>query len=107
MERECGGLPQIIIKEEMDVVVSVIDESERRHTARLKTQITHHALWRGKRKLAARGKSLRNQRLLEAMLQVMDVKVMVTMKAYEIMTVSLMVTEKEILTVNAAVIMPP
>ena len=107
MERECGGVVQILVEEEMDMVVGVVDESEGRDTARFEPQITHHALWRGERELATGGKSLRHQRLLQATLEVVYVEVVVAMERYKIMAVALMIAEEEVFAVYAAVVAPP
>ena len=91
----------------MYVVICIIDKSERRHTARLKSEITHHALWRSEREFATGWQSLRRERSLKACLQVVDVKVMVAMEAYEVMAVTLMIAHEDILAMHASIIFPP
>ena len=95
------------VEEEMDVVVGVVDETEGRHTARLQPQIALHALGRGKRQLAARRQALRHKRLLEPVLQVVDVQVVVAMETHQIVLVALVVAEEEVLAMHASVIVPP
>ena len=107
MKTECLRLFEMVVEEEIDVVVSVIDKSERRHTARLKSEITHHALWRSEREFATGWQSLRRERSLKACLQVVDVKVMVAMEAYEVMAVTLMIAHEDILAMHASIIFPP
>ena len=95
------------IKEEVYVMFLIIDKSEGRNAARLKAQVLHHALGRGKGKLAARGFALGLKRLFQASFKVVNVKVVVAMEANKIVLVALMVAHEDILAVNRAVIFPP
>ena len=74
----------------------VVHKSERRHRSRLKTKTAVHPLRRGKGKLT----------LSESMLKRMNVKIFMTFKDNQIMSVSLMITEKEILAMGRIYILP-
>ena len=52
------------IKEEMNVVFSIVDKTEWRHATRLKTEIFHHTLRGSKAEFATRRQSLSLKRCL-------------------------------------------
>jgi len=52
------------IKEEMYMMLSIVDKPERRYTSRFKTEIFHHTLWGCKAKFATRRQSLSLKRSL-------------------------------------------
>ena len=91
----------------MDFVVEVIDKSERGNAAWFKTKVFHHALWGSERELAWRWETLGKYRFLEAVFKIVDCKIVVAIKAYEVVTISFMIAEKEILAVHAAIVKPP
>ena len=74
----------------------VVHKSERRHRSRLKTEAAVHPLRRSERKFS----------LSESMLKRMNVKIFMTFKDNQIMSVSLMITEKEILAMGRIYILP-
>ena len=107
VERKGFGMPEVVVKEKMHMMVGIVDKSERRHTAGFESQILHHALRRSKGKLAARRESARHKRGLEASLKVVDGKVVVAVEAYEIVLVAFVVAEKQVLAVHRTVVLPP
>ena len=107
MKGQCGGIAQVIVKKEMHMMLYVIDESKWRHTTWLQAKILHHSLGRCKGQLATRWQTLRNERSLQAMFKVMDVKVVVAMEAYQIMAVTLVIAKEKVFAVDTAIITPP
>ena len=107
MERQSFGMPEVIIKEKMHMMVGIVDKSERRHTARFEPQILHHALRRSKREFAARRQSARHKRGLKPRLKVVDSEVMVAVETHEIVFVAFVIAEKQILAVYRTVVLPP
>ena len=107
VERESASVLQVRVEEEMHGILRVVDESERRHASRLQSEILHHSLSRSEREFAARRQATRHESLFQLVLKVMYVEVVVTVEAYKIMLVALVVAEKQILAVHAAIIFPP
>lgn len=89
------------------MMVGIVDETEGRHAAWLKTEVFQHSLSRGEAELAGGVEASGHKTLLEATLKVVDVHVMITVEAYEVVLVAFVVAEEEILAVDAAVILPP
>ena len=85
----------------------VIDKSEGRYTAGLKSQVFHHAFRGGERQLAARGLALCLQCLLQSCFQVVDVQVVVAVETDEVVLVALMVAHEDVLAMNRTVVFPP
>ena len=64
-ERNC--ILDILVDEEVHMILSIINESEWRHTARFQSQKPHHPFRTGKREFATRWKSLCHEGILEFM----------------------------------------
>ena len=71
------------------MVLRVVDESERGHGARGHAQIFHQSRFRGEAQLA----------LMQLFLDVMDVHVLVTVEADQIVLVAFVVSEEEVFAV--------
>ena len=78
------------------MVLSVVDEAERRDTARLQAKIFLHACLRSKGQLA----------LMKSLLQVVDVHLVHTLEDDKIMPIALMVPEKQVLAVCRVKLFP-
>ena len=98
---------QAFVEEEVHMMLCVVDESEGRNAARLKSQVLHHPLWRSKGELAARGLPLCLECLFQSGLEVVNVEVVVTMEADEIVLVALVVAHKNVLAVDGTIVLPP
>ena len=96
MERERRHIAQIGIEEQMDVMLRIVHQSERRHRAGAQAQITLHTLLRSERELA----------LMQAMLQIVDGQRLLAVEDHQIVAVALMVAEKEVFTVLRAILAP-
>lgn len=107
VEREQVCLSETAIQEKDDVLLRVVDEPERRDAARLQPQIAHHALGRGEAEFARRGLPCCLQLLFEAVLQVVDVQIVVAIEADEIMLIAFVVAQEDIFAMHTAVILPP
>ena len=104
---EGGGVPDVLIEKEIDFVVLIIYQAEGRHAAWLQAQILHHPFGRGKGEFATRGQSTALQRSLEFVFEVVNGEVVVAVEANQIMLVALMVSEKQVFAVHAAIVLPP
>ena len=80
----------------MRVILLVIDKSEGRHRARLQAEITLHALWRCETQLA----------LMQSVFEVVYCHIPIAIEAYQVVTVALMVAEKEVFAMHRAVLAP-
>lgn len=80
---------QIGIKEQVYMVFGIVDKPEWRYRARLQAKILFHALRRGKRELS----------LIQTFLKVVNVEVALAIENNQIVTVTLVVAEKEVLAV--------
>ena len=78
------------------MVLSVVDEAERRDAARLQAKIFLHASLRSKGQLA----------LVKPLLQVVDVHLVHTLEDDKIMPIALMVPEKQVLAVCRVKLFP-
>ena len=107
MERELLGLLEAVVEEEDHMLLGIVDEAEWRNAAGFEAKVTHHAFGRSERELTWRIEALRHQFGLEAMLEVMDVEVVVAMEAHEVMLVALVVAEEDVLAMHRAIIFPP
>ena len=107
MEREQVCLEKTTIQEKDDVMLGIVDESEWRDAARFEPQIAHHALRRGETEFARSGFPCCLQLLFEAMLQVVDVQIVVAIEADEVMLITLVVAQEDVFTMHTTVILPP
>ena len=107
MEGERGGVAETAVEEEDDVVVGIVDETEGADATGFETEVTHHPLGRSKREFARCALTLRDQDILEPMLDVVDGEVVVAREADEIVLVALVVSHKNVLTMHTAVVVPP
>ena len=107
VETERFGVLQVLVQKENDVVVGVVDESERTDTARFQAQIAHHTLGRGKRQLARGRLSCRLQGGFETLLKVVDSQVVVAVEADEVVLIALVVAHEDVLAMHAAIVVPP
>ena len=107
VEREQVCLAETAIQEKDDMVLRVVDEPERRDAARFQPQIAHHALRRGETEFARSGFPCCLQLLFEAMLQVVDVQIVVAIEADEVMLITLVVAQKDVFAMHTTVILPP
>lgn len=98
---------QAFVEEEVHMMLCVVDETEGRDAAWFKSQVLHHPLWRSKGELAARRLSLCLECLFQSGFEVVDVEVVVTMEADEIVLVALVVAHKNVLAVDRAIVLPP
>lgn len=85
----------------------IVNQAERRDTSWFKTKVLHHSLWRSETELAWRVEASCHKALLEATLHVVDVHIMVAMEADEVVLVTFVIAEEEILAVDAAIVFPP
>ena len=88
-------------------MLGIVDESERRDAARFEPQIAHHALRRGETEFARCGFPCCLQLLFEAMLQVVDVQIVVAIEADEVMLITLVVAQEDVFAMHTTVILPP
>ena len=96
VETQTLGSLQILVEEEMRVILLVIDKSEGRYRAGFQAEITLHSLWRGKTQLA----------LMQTVFEVVYCHIAVTIEAYQVVAIALMVTEKEVFAMHRAVLAP-
>ena len=87
VETEQAVLLQVFVEEKVYVVLGVVYQTKRRYRARLQAKILLHALWRCKREFS----------LMQALLQVVNVEVALAVKHNKIVSVTLVVTEEEVL----------
>ena len=107
MERELLGLLEAVVEEEDHMLVGIVDETERGDAPGFETEVTHHAFGRSERELAGGIETLRHQFGFETMLEIMDVEIVVTMEAHEVMLIALVVTEENVLAMHRAIVFPP
>ena len=107
VERERGSLLQTAIEKEDNMMVGIVDESERTDTSGFKTEVSHHPFRRGEREFAGRFETLRDQHLLEPMLDVVNRQIIIARKTDEVMLIALMIAHEDILTMHGTVVMPP
>ena len=88
-------------------MLGIVDESEWRDAARFEPQIAHHALRRGETEFARSGFPCCLQLLFEAMLQVVDVQIVVAIEADEVMLIPFVVAQKDVFAMHTTVILPP
>ena len=74
----------------------IVDKSEWRHRAGLQAEITLHSLWRCETQLA----------LMQAVFEVVNSHIPIAIEADQVVSVALMVAEKEVLAVYRAVLAP-
>ena len=107
VERERGSLLQTAIEKEDDMMVGIVDESERTDASGFKSQVSHHPFGRSEREFAGRLEALRNKHVLEPMLDVVNRQVIIAREAYQVMLIALMIAHEDILTMHTPVVMPP
>lgn len=107
MERQGVGLAQPFVEQEVHFAAGVVDEAKGRHTAGKQAQKALHALGRGKRKFAARGQALPEERGPERGFKMVDVEGEMGGKANQIVAIALVVAEKQVFAMHAPVVAPP
>ena len=88
-------------------MLGIVDESKWRDAARFEPQIAHHALRRGETEFARSSFPCCLQLLFEAMLQVVNVQIVVAIEADEVMLITLVVAQEDVFAVHTTVILPP
>lgn len=107
MERERVGFGKAVIKEKDNMMLDIVDEAKRRNATGLETKITHHSFGRSKREFAGRIEALRHEFLLEAMLKVVNIKVVIAMEADQVMLIAFVIAEENILAMDRTIVFPP
>ena len=107
MERERVRFLQAAIQKENDMMVGIVDQPERTDTSGFKSQVSHHPLERSKREFAGRFESLRDEDILEPMLDIMNRQIVVTGETDEVMLIALMIAHEDIFAMNGTIVMPP
>lgn len=107
MEGERGGVAKAAVEEKDDVVVGIVDETEGADATGFEPEVTHHSFGRGKGEFARCTLTLRDQDILEPMLDVVDGEVVVAGEADEIVLVALVIAHENVLAMHAAVVVPP
>ena len=107
VERERGSLLQTAVQKEDDMMVGIVDESERTDASGFKSQVSHHPFGRSEREFAGRLEALRNKHVLEPMLDIMYRQVIIAREAYQVMLIALMIAHEDILTMHTTIILPP
>ena len=87
---------QIPVQKQVYVALRVVDQPEGRHRAGTQSEPALHALFRRERELA----------LPQAAFEVVDGEVLLAVERHEVVAVSLVVAEKEVLAVLRAVVAP-
>jgi hypothetical protein len=112
-KRLVRGFPIIVvveecsIEEEVDMMLRVVDEAERRNAARFESQVFHHAFRRSEGELSARWLALCLKCSLQPSLKVVDVEVVVAMEADEIVLIALVVAHEDVFAMHRAIVVPP
>ena len=96
METQSGRVEEVLVYEKVDVVLRVVDETERGDAARLQTEVFLHPRLRGEGQVA----------LVKALLQVMDVHLVHALEDDEVVLVALVVPEKQVLAVRGLELAP-
>lgn len=96
METQKGCVGKVFVDEEMYVMGLVVDESERGDTAREQPEVFFHSGFGGKTQLA----------LMQTVLQIVDVHLMAALEDDEIVLVSLVVSEKQVLAMGGVELLP-
>jgi hypothetical protein len=107
VETEAWCFLQVFVQEKDDVVFCVVDKSERAYASRLKTEIAHHSLRRGKREFARCIFSTCHKHFFEAVFKIVYSEVVIAMETDKVVLRAFMITHKDILAVYAPVIVPP
>ena len=107
VEAQGRSVFQSAVEKENDVVLGVVDESERTDAAGFETKIAHHPLRRGKGQFAGCLHALRDENILEPVLNVMNRQIVVAMEADEVVLVALVVAHEYVLAMHAPVVVPP
>ena len=89
------------------MVFGVVDESERADTSGFETKVAHHPFGRSKREFAGRFETLRDEDILEPMLDVVNRQIVVAGETDEVMLVALVVAHEDVLTMHTPVVVPP
>lgn len=96
METQRRAVQQIAVEKEVNVMLRVVDEPERRDGTGFQPQITHHALGRGERQFS----------LMQPRFEVVDRERAVAVEADQIVPVALVIAEKEVFAVFRPVVAP-
>ena len=107
VETERLGLKEVLVEEQDDMVLLVVDKTERADAAWFKSKVLEHALGAGKGEFARGVLACSKERSFEALLQVVDCQVMVAVKADEVMLGTLVVAHEDVLAMHAAIVFPP
>ena len=96
MEAQSGGVLEVLVDEEVDVVLGVVDKAERGDAARFQAEVFLHPCFRGEGQLA----------LVQALLQVVDVHLVHALEDDQVVFVALVVPEKQVLAVRGLKLAP-
>ena len=96
VEAEAWGTLQVLVEKEVHMVLRVVDKSEWRYRARLETEVARHTLCRGEAQLA----------LMQTVLKVVNGHILVAIETDKVVTIALVVAEKEVLAVHRAIVAP-
>lgn len=101
------GVLQAAVEKEDDMVVGVVDESEGADRAGFETEVTHHPFGRGEREFAGGFETMRDNDILEPMLDVMDCEIVVAREADEVVLVAFVVAHEDVFAMDGTIIVPP
>ena len=107
VEREGGCILETAIEEEDDMMIGIIDESKRTDRTGFKPQIAHHPFGRSKRQFAGSFLALRDENILEPVLNIMDGEIVIARETDEVMLVHFMIAHEDVFAMNRAIVMPP
>ena len=107
MKGEGRCLTEVFVEEEVNMMFLVVDQAKGRDAAWFKTEIAHHAFGRGETEFTGTVVALCHQFGLEAMLEVVDIEVVVAMEANEVVLVALMIAKEYILAMDRSIVFPP
>lgn len=96
VETERRASAEIFVEKQMDMVLLVVDQTERRDRPRQQPEVALHALLRGERQFA----------LMQTVLEIVYGHIARRVEADQIVTVALVIPEKQIFAVRRAVIAP-
>ena len=107
VETERLGFLEAAVQKENDMVVRIVDESERTDAAGFEPEVPHHPFGRGEREFARGVLTLRDQHFFEPMLDVMDSQIAVAGETDEVMLRALVIAHEDVLAMHGAVVVPP
>lgn len=96
MEADILAVEQVLVEIQIHVVLLVVDDAEGGDAARFQAEIFVHARLRGEAELA----------LFQTVLQIVDGKLLHAVENHQIMAVSLVIPEKQVLAVRPLELAP-